>query len=178
MNHFITGRLRLFAIISGLLLALNAFSLNLKIEPTISSPVSDSRYNDVIVAHNDIYYAMLDSKIQWRIKYEDWKTDENLELRYIAYSISIFNEDGKKYIEYKVYYENYDTTKRADIDAMRGAVVYWQNKLDETKERKPIRMLGHIAAVILGAGLTVVLTGSWWTGLCALIFAAWGYFVK
>ena len=97
MNHFITGRLRLFAFISGLLLALNAFSLNLKIEPTISSPVSDSRYNDVIVAHNDIYYAMLDSKIQWRIKYEDWKTDENLELRYIAYSISIFNEDGKKY---------------------------------------------------------------------------------
>ena len=97
MNHFIIGRLRLFAFISGLLLALNAFSLNLKIEPTISSPVSDSRYNDVIVAHNDIYYAMLDSKIQWRIKYEDWKTDENLELRYIAYSISIFNEDGKKY---------------------------------------------------------------------------------
>ena len=84
----------------------------------------------------------------------------------------------KKYIEYKVYYENYDHTKRADIDAMRGAVVYWQNKLDETKERKPIQVLSHIAVVFLGAGLTVVLTGSWWTGLCALIFAAWGYFVK
>lgn len=84
----------------------------------------------------------------------------------------------KKYIEYKVYYENYDHTKRADIDAMRGAVVYWQNKLDEIKERKPIQVLSHIAVVFLGAGVTVVLTGSWWTGLCALIFAAWGYFVK
>ena len=84
----------------------------------------------------------------------------------------------KKYIEYKVYYENYDTMKRADIDAMRGAVVYWKNKLDEEKARKPIRMLINIAAVFLGAGIAVLLTGSWWTGLCALIFAILGYLMK
>jgi len=84
----------------------------------------------------------------------------------------------KKYIEYKVYYENYDISKRADIDTMRGAVVYWKNKLDEQNEQKPIRMAIYIAALLLGAGVAVLLTGSWWTGLCALIFAVWGYFAK
>ena len=84
----------------------------------------------------------------------------------------------KKYIEYKVYYENYDSTKRADIDAMRGAVVYWKNKIDEHEARKPIRMLLHTAITLTGAGIAVLLTGSWWTGLCALIFVILGYFFK
>lgn len=101
MNHYTTGRLRWCTVIGGLLFVLNAFSLNLKIEPAISSATSDSRYNDVLVSHNDIYYAMLGSKIQWRIKYEDWQTDQNLELRYIAYSINLINEEGAKYTLFK-----------------------------------------------------------------------------
>jgi len=84
----------------------------------------------------------------------------------------------KKYIEYKVYYENYDTEKRADIDTMRESVVHWQNKLDECKERCLGRKLINIAAIILGAGITVLLTANWWAGLCALLLAVMGYFIK
>ena len=110
-------------------------------------------------------------------------SDEELNVEYM-YGLSMETDEAyikwreKKYIEYKVYYENYDTEKRADIDTMRESVVHWQNKLDECKERCLGRKLINIAAIILGAGITVLLTANWWAGLCAFILATIVLYLK
>ncbi len=102
-----------------------------------------------------------------RVIYDADKTDE----AYIKWR-------DKKYIEYKVYYENYDPEKRVDIDTMRESIVDWQNKVEDTKERKRIGKAVIAAIIILGAGVTVLLSGSWWGGLCAFCLAAVAYLMK
>ena len=84
----------------------------------------------------------------------------------------------KKFIEYEAYYNNYDTEKRADIDTMREAVVHWHNRIDENNGRTRIRKILNITAITCGAGITVLLTGCWWMGLCALLFGMFGYLIK
>ena len=84
----------------------------------------------------------------------------------------------KKFIEYKVYYENYDPKKRINIDAMRESIVDWQNKAEDTKERKHIKKAVVAAIIIFGAGVTVLLSGNWWGGLCAFCLATAAYLIK
>ena len=84
----------------------------------------------------------------------------------------------KKFIEYEAYYNNYDTENRVDIDTIRENVVYWQNEIDKDDGRTRIRKTLNIATVIIGAGITVLLTGCWWMGLCAILFGMFGYFIK
>ena len=81
----------------------------------------------------------------------------------------------RKYIEYEVYYKNYDVSKRPDIDVMRSAVINRINYLEAEKPRRKINAIIKITGIVLSAGIAVLLTGSWWTGLCALIFALLGY---
>lgn len=85
--------------------------------------------------------------------------------------------DGK-YIEYKVYYENYDISKRPDIDVMRSAVIHRSNHSEEKKLRKRVSAVIKIIGIVLSAGIAALLTGSWWTGLCALFFALVGYMIR
>lgn len=78
----------------------------------------------------------------------------------------------KKYAEYKVYYENYDSKKRADIDTVREQVVHWKNELEESERYTLKGKVVNIAIIIFGAGITVLLTANWWAGLCAFILAS------
>lgn len=84
----------------------------------------------------------------------------------------------KKFIEYESYYNNYDTEKRADINTVRESVVRWQNEIDEHNGRTCIRKILNITAIIIGAGITVLLTRCWWMGLCAILFGMMAYLMK
>lgn len=84
----------------------------------------------------------------------------------------------KKYIEYEVYYKNYKAEERCDIDTVRSSVVRWQNVIDKANNEKTIRTVINIAIIIFGTGITVLLTRSWWMGLCAILFGMLGYLLK
>lgn len=75
MKHFINAHLRWCIFIGGIFFVLNAYSLKLDVNFTVSAKTADSRYNDVAIETGGIHHVMLRSLVNWQITYEDWAED-------------------------------------------------------------------------------------------------------